>query len=354
MRNILVVGNGFDLYHGLKTGYRDFIRCVEEAFARSREERTDVQTRLTELCNRNGFFRHFHFSMSDDESWSYFESEMDNIVRALSHFQSVMEENQKNPEHDPAAYNIIGGLFSYNDLLIFKDFTRIFEQIYDDPSGGLFKLRQQFITAEKRLDARAMVREVRKELESFTEAVDLYLSSCVGNRSDREESDVSVRSLQIEEVHPDYVINFNFTNTPVIYGIPEERIFYAKGKAGNEPLNLVLGSPDLSEEPEDWIYLKNYFQKLMKFIGLPDREQLYSENEEGKAVPVTLHYFGYSFPEGDAELICELNEAAEKTVVYYTDQEDYAFKIIRLIRLFGKDAVTEKIYGGTLVFRKIS
>ncbi|MCD8217424.1 MAG: bacteriophage abortive infection AbiH family protein [Clostridiales bacterium] len=357
--NILVTGNGFDLHHGRKTGYMDFIRCVEDAFAQSKDQRDEVQTRLTELCNVNGFFRHFHFTMSEDLSWTWFEGEMDNIVAALAHFQAVMAENQKDPEYDPASYNIIGGLFSYNDLQIFKHFARIFEQVYDDPSGGLFKLRQQFITPEKRLNAPAFVAEARRELDSFTAALDLYLTACVGESDDAgaagrpgicEAADAVFKAENFDEIHPDYVINFNFTDTAERCGVPEERVFYAKGKAGSVPVNLVLGSPDLAEEPADWIYLRNYFQKLMKFIGQPDRAQLYPVDESGNPVPVTLHYFGYSFPEGDAELIRELNAAAAKMVIYCADGEDYAYKVIRLIKLFGRDAVMEKIYDGRYSF----
>ena len=47
------------------------------------------------------------------------------------------------------------------------------------PSGGMFKLRQQFITPEKKLNKKALIAEVRRELETFTQALDLYLSTCV-------------------------------------------------------------------------------------------------------------------------------------------------------------------------------
>ncbi|MCD8365863.1 MAG: bacteriophage abortive infection AbiH family protein [Clostridiales bacterium] len=350
--NILVVGNGFDLYHGRKTSYMDFVRFVEEAFAQSKDRRDAVQTRMTELCNVNGFFRHFHFAMSENLSWTWFEGEMDNIVTALAHFQAVMLENQKDPEYDPAAYNIISGLFSYNDMQIFKHFARVFEQIYDDPSGGLFKLRQQFITPEKRLNPTALVAEVRRELERFTEALDLYLTAVAGEAGESKAAAASC-SRQIAEIQPDYVINFNYTDTVKMYGIPDEHIFYAKGKAGKEPSRLVLGSPDGFEEPADWICLKTYFLKLMHMVGLPDREQLYPVDEEGNAVPVKIHYFGYSFPDADADLICELDAIAAKTVIYCTDREDYAYKVIRLIKLFGKDAVTEKLYDGAYCFEMI-
>ncbi len=382
--DILVIGNGFDLYHGRKTGYMDFVRCVEDAFAQSKDRRNVVQTRLTELCNVNGFFRHFHFAMSGDISWTWFEGEMDNIVTALAHFQDVMLENQKNPEYDPASYNIIGGLFTYNDLQIFKHFARVFEQVYDDPSGGLFKLRQQFITPEKRLDTAALVTEVRRELDSFTAALDLYLTACV-EEADEAGAGVRLSGCGVSdevteretnppvcggternpeylvfyagksyEIRPDYVISFNFTDTAERCGVPEERIFYAKGKAGSEPVNLVLGSPDTSEEPIDWIYLKNYFQKLMKLIGQPDRAQLYPVDGSGSSIPVTVHYFGYSFPAGDADLIRELDAAAARTVIYCLDREDYACKVIRLIRLLGKNAVMEKIYDGRYSFEVMS
>ena len=347
-RNILVTGNGFDLYHGLKTNYMDFVKCVEDAFGQPKDQRTSFQVELTQLCNVNGFFRHFHFTLSDDLSWTNFEREMDNMISALIHFQDVVMENARDPEYDLVSYNIIGGLFTYNDLLIYKHFARIFEQIYDDPSGGLFKLRQQYITPEKRLNKQALIQEVRRELESFTRALDLYLTTCVMGK------ELPEASSQIAEIQPDYVINFNYTDTAAgVYGIPEENIFYAKGKAGSEPVNIVLGSPDESEEHMEWVCLRNYFQKLMKFIGVPEKEKLYPADENGNSIPVVTHWFGYSFPAGDAPMIRDLAQASEKIVIYYMDMEDYAYKMIRLLKLFGKEYVEEQIHDGKILFEAV-
>ena len=346
LQNILVTGNGFDLYHGLKTGYMDFIKCVEDAFGATKETRTPFQVELTQLCNRNGFFRHFHFGLSEDPSWTYFENEMENMIAALTRFQDVVLENQKDPEYDLVSYNIIGGLYSYNDLQIYKHFVRIFEQIYDDPSGGMFKLRQQFITPEKILNQKELIQEVRRELESFTRALELYLNTCVTGQT------LIRKSRQIEAIQPDYVINFNYTHTPCAYGISPDNIFYAKGKAGSEPSDLVLGTPDETEEHMDWVYVKNYFQKLMKWIGLPRKEKLYPV-KDGKPVPVVTHFFGYSFPTGDQELIRELMQISSQIVIYYTDMEDYAFKMIQLLKVFGKKGVEEQIHSGSIVFTAV-
>lgn len=346
-QNILITGNGFDLYHGLKTNYMDFIRCVEAAFAKRKEERSESDMKLTELCNVNGFFRHFHFTVVDQPSWTSFENEMEIILQALIHFLDVVKEQQKDVEFDLVSFNIYGGIFSYNDLQIFKHFSRVFEQIYDDPSGGMFKLRQQYITLEKVLNKKAVIDEVRKELESFTKALDLYLSVCVKTDS------TQIRAPQIARNMPDYVINFNYTDTVKAYGIPEEDIFYAKGKAGSEPLNLVLGVPDESEEHMDWIYLKNYFQKLMKFIGLPAKERLYPKNEADEPVPVISSFFGYSFPMGDAELVRDIAHASSKLVIYYIDMEDYAYKMIQLLKLFGKAEVMDGLQSQRIVFERL-
>lgn len=347
VQNILVMGNGFDLYHGCKSNYMDFIKCVEDAFAKRREERNPFEVKMTEFCNVNGFFRHFHFTIADEPTWTNFECEMENIIRALIHFLDVVKENQKDVEFDLVSFNVYGGNFSYNDLQIFKHFSRVFEQIFDDPSGGMFKIRQQYVTLEKVLDKKAVIREVRGELESFTQALDLYLATCA------KPADSRVRSEQIAAIAPDYVINFNYTDTVTMYGIPEENIFYAKGKAGNEPLNLVLGVPDESEEHMDWIYFKNYFQRLIRFIGFLSKEKLYPKNEEGEAVPVVSHYFGYSFPGGDAELIKNIARASSKMVIYYTDMEDYAYKLIRLFKLFGKDEIMDKMQSQKILFEAV-
>ncbi len=347
-QNILVIGNGFDLYHGKKSGYRDFIQCVEDAFAKDRDARNAFETRLTELCNVNGFFRHFHFVLSDDPTWSFFEDEMKKIIGALLHFQEAVLVNQRDPEYDLTNYKIISAQYIYHDLQIFKHFARIFEQVYDDPSGGLFKIRPQFITQERLLDKKAVIAEARRELDSFTEALDLYMKTCVCG------TDSVKRSARIEAISPTYVINMNYTDTVKAYGIPDERIYYAKGRAGSHPQNLVLGSPETAEIDPDWSYVKNDFQILTKFIGLPKEEDIFPADEEDEVIPVVLHFFGYSFPVGDEKLIDLLFIGKKSAVIYYIDGEDYAQKMIQLTRLFGREELLKLFYQGKISFEIIS
>lgn len=347
-QNILVIGNGFDLFHGKKSGYRDFVECVEAAFAKDRDARSPFERRLTELCNVNGFFRHFHFTQSDDPTWSYFEDEMKNIFGALMNFQEVVLKNQRDPEYDLTNYKIISAQYIYNDLQIFQHFARIFEQVYDDPSGGLLKIRPQFITSSKLLNKRAVITEVRRELDSFTAALDLYMKTCVCG------ADSVIKAAWIEAIAPTYVINMNYTDTVKAYGVPDEKIYYAKGRAGNDPVNLVLGSPEKAELDPDWAYVKNDFQILTKFIGLPKEKGIYPVDEEEGVIPIVLHFIGYSFPEGDERLLDLLFTGKKTAVVYYVDGEDYARKLLQLARLLGKEEMMKLFYRGKVIFEKMS
>ncbi|MCD7866087.1 MAG: hypothetical protein LUG54_08820, partial [Clostridiales bacterium] len=73
----------------------------------------------------------------------------------------------------------------------------------------------------------------------------------------------------------------------------------------------------------------------------------------GSGDSAVRHSFGYSFPAEDAELGTLLFGGDKTVIIYYKDREDYAYKMIRLIRLFGKEDFLKKMYGGMLSFEQI-
>ena len=40
-------------------------------------------------------------------------------------------------------------------------------------------------------------------------------------------------------------------------------------------------------------------------------------------------------------------------MIYYADMEDYAYKMIRLLEVFGKETVEDQIYCGKMVFEAV-
>ena len=73
---------------------------------------------------------------------------------------------------------------------------------------------------------------------------------------------VSRFSNQIQEIHPDYVINFNYTNTCEQYGINVQDICYIHGSVQDN--NMVLGIRDIDEKDINSIYFKKFFQRIQK------------------------------------------------------------------------------------------
>ncbi len=344
-KQILVTGSGFDLFHGLHTSCEDFIRASAACLNIAPAERTEVQVQMAALCQTNGFFKYFAANPPGENTWSTFEAELEKVIHVFINFLDTMKKEQEEPYFDAVRYSVSCEGFSFYELTVFKQFFNIFEQIYDDMSGGLFKLRQTCITPGRQLDAKKLLRILRRELNDFTTALSLYLSR------DADPVKAAVTSPQIEAIHPDYVINFNYTDTARLYGISTEQIFYAKGRATLGAEHMVLGIPDESEAHLDFISFKNYFQSIIKFIGVPDRQQLHPVDESGQPVPVVTHVFGYSLPPSDESLILSLADASSRMIIYYTDLEDYAAKVVNLIKIFGKHTALEKIQTQEICFQ---
>lgn len=127
--NILVVGNGFDLAHGLPTSYRDFISFVNyvELFYGSSEEdiniykeaadfkrlHIDIQNylvntllinkddklinELINLSSNNIWIKYFKKCIKKNklkgENWIDFESEITKVVKSLEYLKKYNDDN---------------------------------------------------------------------------------------------------------------------------------------------------------------------------------------------------------------------------------------------------------------------
>ena len=72
--NILVIGNGFDLYHELKTSYTDFVRFCEEIL------KTEKGTKGRKWAISNSFVNCFIKVASENQKWIDCEREIEKIV----------------------------------------------------------------------------------------------------------------------------------------------------------------------------------------------------------------------------------------------------------------------------------
>lgn len=178
---------------------------------------------------------------------------------------------------------------------------------------------------------------LKSQLNDLISALEIYLSTIVGI--------ANLKPIkELDEIHPRYVISFNYTDTYKIYGIDPSNVFHVHGKIDSQPNNMVLGFNDSDPENLDFIYFKKYFQRIQKLTGFLERKTILNKNEiSGYCESPTVYFYGHSLDKTDEDIIIELIDLSRKVYIYTKDQEDYEQKVINLISLFEKEKATEMI-----------
>ena len=121
--NILVIGNGFDIAHGLPTGYKDFLlfvsifqnlssnvvfapscekeekmlvflKTLKEKSANHDESATAIWNELNKLIDKNIWVSYFQ-KINAKERWVDFEQEISKVIQALDGARKLVEEKVK-------------------------------------------------------------------------------------------------------------------------------------------------------------------------------------------------------------------------------------------------------------------
>lgn len=256
---ILLIGNGFDLAHGLPTKYRDFLDFCQgieilysEPFASLKDYdakldetlRTDVSPEVRSICHsalldkdrdmhiivegledlellmtrqeaiqelyelihNNVWIQYFNERASRiGENWIDFESEISAVVQSLD-----------------AAYRI-SSEFSTLATKIWRISTWPFHDAFDDTVTDAF------------------INFLNEELAKLIRALEIYISGFVNDLTIKQENP------DINQLHPDHVLSFNYSDTyERVYGSKKKIAYdYIHGEArlygSIDSCNLVLG-----------------------------------------------------------------------------------------------------------------
>ena len=300
--NILLIGNGFDLEHGLPTKYSDFLEfckrlepiyafpyclactnahfqtgylnqwniseSIKETLLQAFENRTVTQQDNNEeagpiyevktdmgfldemysLAHTNAWLQYF-FKRSSciGENWIDFESEISHVVQTLDYVQ----------KHTPPG-GVHGELPEpYNTCLV--NITKAAHFSFSRYSNHIEALQQ-------------LTNLLDFELNRFIRAFEIYLSVFVNSIP------VERTCADIEHLLPDCVLSFNYSNTyERIYGQSREISYdfiHGKADVGNtiDSCNMVLGIDeylDDSRKKEELAFLsfKKYYQRIYKSTG---------------------------------------------------------------------------------------
>lgn len=340
--NILLIGNGFDLAHGLKTTYTDFLDFVSQVKSNvhscdlSEEEFSEVKNYL----ENNAWVTLFQQKRKNiGGNWIDFEKEVSNVIQFIEGLIG-----------DATKVNSKGVRITYKE-----EYEHFFENlIAKNVCEDQYILNHQI---------NKFINQILLDLNDLIKALEIYLYNIATEREVMGE--IKANDI-IKEIQAEYVISFNYTDTYTqIYENP--KIDYIHGKADvKTPLNnMVLGIEEYLDDSEKnknlaFIRFKKYFQRIQKRTGCDYKNKLkklkessVSANEYARihgstdsVFVVNLHIFGHSLSVTDGDILKELISCEfMKTTIYYYDEEAYAQYIVNLVQILGQDELTAMVYG---------
>ena len=364
-RKILLIGNGFDLAHGLPTSYSyflDFCDKVEKKFnfqsgINEKDYKTNelndwniddsIKSKLYEWDkntnnNLNKLFIEIYDNIKDNiwinyflnirytlgKNWIDFESEISNVVQAIETLKGYIERDE--------------------DVLKIKDTKQqiiiYFLKIAKKSLQDVFNL--------KRIDG--FIEDISIELDKLIRSLEIYICEFVN------EIDINKENDDIKTITPDYVLSFNYSNTyERIYGQSKKVTYdYIHGKAdiknNVDTCNLVLGIDEYLEDDKndklEFIAFKKFYQRIYKSTDSTYMKWV----EQIKKYPEVNHnlfIFGHSLDKTDRDilklLIC--NDNVTTKIYYYrknkNDKKELGKLIKNLVRIMGQDELISRTMG---------
>ena len=375
--NILVIGNGFDLAHGLPTKYRDFLKFVEVIRqvlnAKGKEiDWKDIHLEIKELIKinmenvRNNIFSQeqiwrelleenfwieyfLQCPMYQKENWIDFESEISNVIQSIDF--DMKNNNLKLDDDASIVSNFYLEKFFHKRL----------------PAAVLdFGEDTQVITFREMRDV------LYQDLNKLTRAFEIYLCEYVGKIQ-------SVKiSKEIKSLRIDHVLSFNYSHTyQKLYDkLKKIKYDYIHGESRfNSTLesnNMVLGIDEYlnkkrKDKEIDFIAFKKYYQRIYKKTGSEYKNWVDEiansryENEVAlrerfpKQIPYKkfnskhkLYIFGHSLDITDKDVLRDLilNDNVY-TTIYYLNKGVMGQQIANLVKVIGQDELIRRTGGST-------
>ncbi len=401
---ILVIGNGFDLAHGLPTKYTDFLKfamvmhqVVDRGVPNDRIDYGKLTPAIVDLLKQNMhtlnmaewkdliyenlWIKYFlRNPMYAKENWIDFESEISKVIKQLDY--DMFSTEGERCELTDVILNLS------NDFLaqIYSRYTLTVQSI-------------NTLTSEKceSITFREIRDRLYDDLNKLTRALELYLTDFVEKiKCNLISPDIEIITKRIIELNEDHrgvifsnVLSFNYTNTYERVYLNnkslEKNIDYIHGKADSghsiETNNMVLGIDEYlldnrKNRDVEFIAFKKFFQRIYKGTGCKYKEWVDKIIEDAshyegankitlqRAVSGTMHrpgiipniskhihylyIFGHSLDVTDRDILRDLilNDNVY-TTIYYLNKDIMRQQIANLVKVIGQDELIRRTGGST-------
>lgn len=380
--NILLLGNGFDLAHGLPTKYTDFLEWIKAEYklyvgaSKIQKEKICVsidwtisncpnkfkeitvleerkQIEIWENIHDNIWINYFlSCEMYQKENWVDFECEISNIIKSID---KDFEGKTLYEKIEDFSNDYFKNHFLYPGV----------ESLFVDASGHRIVTRE-FTYFELR-------EKLEYDLDRLIRALEIYLAEYV------EKIDCKVLSPDIKEVMMQInqksdsasyvkVISFNYTNTFERLYAKKQKIDYnyIHGRADTENEleinNMVLGIDEFlpierRDKAIEFIAFKKFYQRIYKQTGCEYKKWIDKMKEinsrwagkvENSPAKHNLYIFGHSLDVTDGDILRDLILTDDvHTTIFYLNKKVLGQQITNLVKVLGQDELIKRTGGST-------
>lgn len=338
---ILILGNGFDLAHGLKTRYTDFLDYWKKD--------KDVE---------NVWLKHFVNKQKQlGDKWIDLEKEIYNVIKEIDVNLKDMK-SQYNYKNEPILklYSFQKGctdgtfdLTKINKELTFFHDIETNEKEYGKIENGIPKY---YLKTYK-----GMINFLYDQLRDFTKQFNKYLLDNVlkniGNKK---------YNFSLAESKGIRVLNFNYTNTyeklydpHSIYAGANPNYIYVHGKVcDSDDCNLVLGTHsfynnlpnDLREEINVEFNVFKKHNQRHRYGTIEAYQDLLKElKDKRRMTEPTFHVIGHSLDKADHNILRHIFTVRDNSTIkiYYHNQEALERLINNITNIITEEEVMAKV-----------
>ena len=330
MNRLVIVGNGFDLAHGMKTGYNDFIIWyLTNAFTVYSDTGSYVDELMEIKSGTRGRFRNELGNRTIEQYVHdfYFKGQLDKLLQMEKSNVTFNWSRPRNVEVPYIISNKSSFLKAIAQTCSINHWVDLENLYYDELKNAL---------SDKNKTQQDDVSSLNVSLLFIINQLQLYLST-INNDEDLNYSQIFSDPVNLSDVvglsseplrdqaeEPQtLVVNFNYTTTPEKY-INRDNIIYIHGQLNNGINSLVFGFGDELDSDysrlEDskikdvfnyiksfWYFKTSNYHNLIRFIdsgifqvrivghscGLSDRTMLNMifEHENCKSIKIFYHEF---------------------------------------------------------------
>lgn len=343
--DILILGNGFDLAHGLKTRYTDFLDYWKK-------DNNVENVWLKHFVNKQKYL---------GDKWIDLEEEIYNVIKEIdTNLKNI--QLQYNYKNEP-----ILKLYSFQKGCIDGafDLTKINKEltfVHDiETNEKEYKKLENDIPKYYFKTYKGLINFLYDQLRDFTKQFNKYLSEQVLPNISNSQYDFG---LSLDKTIR--VLNFNYTdtferlyNSINIYSniYSKHKYIYVHGKvSASKNCNLILGTKsfynkkikDLNDEEEinvEFNVFKKHNQRH-RYGTIESYQGLLKELKDKRIMTEPIfHVIGHSLDESDHNILRHIFKVSENSIIniYYHNQEALERLINNITKIIGEEEVMTRV-----------